>query len=215
MRIGLEQHGPDGLSNIVETHPEFNLPASYVHPRLEVSKDSSASVILQTLAKEEAGTVTIVALGPRELGRARRSERTEGVDADLVSFRCSDQPRPRPPARPRRLQPGQASTLDGSGARRPWKHLALGGGSFPSPPCLLLLTPFRTLLTSPFSRPSSTSTPIPTPARTSSKPAPPLPTPSTSPSSRSISPPLTRSTSPISSLLRQPSRSLSASEPRS
>ncbi|KAL7417909.1 Inosine/uridine-preferring nucleoside hydrolase domain-containing protein [Mrakia frigida] len=57
-------HGPDGLSNIVETHPEFNLPSSYVHPRLEVSPDSSASVILQTLAKEESGTVTIVALGP-------------------------------------------------------------------------------------------------------------------------------------------------------
>ena len=59
-------HGPDGLSNISETHPEFNVHAQSVHPRLEVSDKSSAEVILETLANEDAGTVTLVALGPCE-----------------------------------------------------------------------------------------------------------------------------------------------------
>ena len=57
-------HGPDGLSNISETHPEFNVHAQHAHPRLDVSSNASSAVILETLAKEQAGTVTLVALGP-------------------------------------------------------------------------------------------------------------------------------------------------------
>lgn len=89
LHVSFYQHGPDGLSNIVETHPEFNLPSSYVHPRLEVSPDSSASVILQTLAKEESGTVTIVALGPRE---SLQNRELEGRSSRAHLFPCPVSP---------------------------------------------------------------------------------------------------------------------------
>jgi inosine-uridine nucleoside N-ribohydrolase len=62
------QHGTDGLSNISETHPHFDAPAlgdDQEHAHLELSRKHASEVILDCLKKEEAGSVTIIALGPR------------------------------------------------------------------------------------------------------------------------------------------------------
>ncbi|CAK9779658.1 nucleoside hydrolase [Cutaneotrichosporon oleaginosum] len=56
-------HGRDGLSNISETNPEFTPPAGTEYP-LEISQKSARDEILQLLASEPEGSVTIVALGP-------------------------------------------------------------------------------------------------------------------------------------------------------
>lgn len=58
------QHGPDGLSNISETRPELTPPPSYFPKSLEASSKVSFELLLEILEKEEAGSVTIVALGP-------------------------------------------------------------------------------------------------------------------------------------------------------
>lgn len=50
-------HHVDGLSNIIETHPQFNVHAEREHPRLEVSDKASSKVILEALAREEASTL--------------------------------------------------------------------------------------------------------------------------------------------------------------
>jgi inosine-uridine nucleoside N-ribohydrolase len=63
------QHGPDGLSNISVTHPHFTPPengAEDPHDHLEISDKPAYENILDILRKEEAGTVSIVALGPCE-----------------------------------------------------------------------------------------------------------------------------------------------------
>jgi inosine-uridine nucleoside N-ribohydrolase len=60
------QHGPDGLSNISETHPHFTPPATAgkEHAHLEISAKPAYEVMLDLLRSEDAGTVTIVAMGP-------------------------------------------------------------------------------------------------------------------------------------------------------
>lgn len=63
------QHGPDGLSNISVTHPHFTPPqreATDPHDHLEISSKPAFENILDVLREEDDGTVTIVALGPRE-----------------------------------------------------------------------------------------------------------------------------------------------------
>ena len=63
------KHGPDGLSNISLTHPNFTPPeriAGAVHDHLEIASKPSYQVILDILGTEPEHTVTIVALGPRE-----------------------------------------------------------------------------------------------------------------------------------------------------
>ncbi|WVQ82058.1 hypothetical protein IAT38_004186 [Cryptococcus sp. DSM 104549] len=60
-------HGPDGLSNISETHPHFTPPAggpNFIHDHLEISDKPSYKVMLDILKKEPEDTVTIVAMGP-------------------------------------------------------------------------------------------------------------------------------------------------------
>ncbi|WVW85819.1 hypothetical protein I302_107857 [Kwoniella bestiolae CBS 10118] len=60
-------HGPDGLSNITETHPHFTPPqldASTPHEHLEISKKPSHEVMLDILREEDDDSVVIVALGP-------------------------------------------------------------------------------------------------------------------------------------------------------
>lgn len=63
------QHGKDGLSNLADTHPEYTPPAlkdGEEHAVLTMDKRPSWEVILEILEQEEEGSVTIVALGPRE-----------------------------------------------------------------------------------------------------------------------------------------------------
>lgn len=63
------QHGPDGLSNISVTHPQFNPPARKpddIHEYLDISDKSACHNILELLRAEPADTVSIVALGPCE-----------------------------------------------------------------------------------------------------------------------------------------------------
>ncbi|WVO15915.1 hypothetical protein L204_103580 [Cryptococcus depauperatus] len=60
-------HGPDGLSNISETHPQFTPPefkSGAIHDHLEISSKPSHEVILDILCEEPEDSVTIVALGP-------------------------------------------------------------------------------------------------------------------------------------------------------
>ncbi|WVR07374.1 hypothetical protein IAU60_004415 [Kwoniella sp. DSM 27419] len=71
-------HGPDGLSNITETHPHFTPPQldpSTPHDHLELAKKPSHEVMLDILREEEEGSVVIVALGPlTNLAHAHRSD---------------------------------------------------------------------------------------------------------------------------------------------
>jgi inosine-uridine nucleoside N-ribohydrolase len=63
------QHGTDGLSNISETHPHFDAPRlaeGEEHAHLDLSRKHASEVILDCLKKEEPGSVTIIALGPRK-----------------------------------------------------------------------------------------------------------------------------------------------------
>ncbi|KZO99659.1 nucleoside hydrolase [Calocera viscosa TUFC12733] len=55
-------HGPDGLSDITNTHPHFSAPDS--HPALTIGSLESYKVILDILDREPAGTVTVLAAGP-------------------------------------------------------------------------------------------------------------------------------------------------------
>ncbi|WOO78615.1 putative protein [Vanrija pseudolonga] len=60
-------HGPDGLSNIGETHPEFSPPPSKPEDEHEFVKfvpRKGWEAILDVLRAEPAGTVSVVALGP-------------------------------------------------------------------------------------------------------------------------------------------------------
>ncbi|KAL1407338.1 hypothetical protein Q8F55_006760 [Vanrija albida] len=60
-------HGPDGLSNISETHPEFTPPPSKPEDEHEFVKFTSRKgweAILDVLRAEPEGTVSVVALGP-------------------------------------------------------------------------------------------------------------------------------------------------------
>ncbi|WWC63154.1 uncharacterized protein I303_105754 [Kwoniella dejecticola CBS 10117] len=71
-------HGPDGLSNITQTHPEFTPPAldpSVPHEYLDISSKPSYEVMLDILREEEDDSVVIVALGPlTNLAHALRSD---------------------------------------------------------------------------------------------------------------------------------------------
>jgi len=86
--LGLAEyyHGPDGLSNITQTHPEFQLNknAEENHPHLKISPKPAHDVILDVLEQAPPKTVDILAVGPltnlalalrrspTTLGRARR-----------------------------------------------------------------------------------------------------------------------------------------------
>ncbi|WWD18918.1 hypothetical protein CI109_103374 [Kwoniella shandongensis] len=79
-------HGPDGLSNITETHPEFTpiqLRPGQVHEHLDISPKPSHEVILDILREEPEGSVTIVALGP--LTNLAHSLRTDPATFARVS----------------------------------------------------------------------------------------------------------------------------------
>ncbi|OCF76096.1 hydrolase [Kwoniella mangroviensis CBS 8886] len=71
-------HGPDGLSNISETHPHFTPPKldpSTPHEHLEISTKPSYEVMLDILKQEEDDSVFIVALGPlTNLAHALRTD---------------------------------------------------------------------------------------------------------------------------------------------
>ncbi|WWC71697.1 uncharacterized protein I206_105655 [Kwoniella pini CBS 10737] len=71
-------HGPDGLSNITETHPEFTPPKLdplVPHEHLDISSKPSYEVMLDILREEEDDSVVIVALGPlTNLAHALRSD---------------------------------------------------------------------------------------------------------------------------------------------
>jgi inosine-uridine nucleoside N-ribohydrolase len=69
-------HGPDGLSDISRTHPEFNLFSTPTWLRL--AKIPAEQVILDILSREPDNTVTILAVGPlTNIARAlRKSEGT-------------------------------------------------------------------------------------------------------------------------------------------
>ncbi|ODN92830.1 hydrolase [Cryptococcus wingfieldii CBS 7118] len=71
-------HGPDGLSNISETHPHLTPPEiahGEGHEHLEITSKPSYQAILDLLRKEPEDTVTIVALGPlTNLAHALRAE---------------------------------------------------------------------------------------------------------------------------------------------
>ncbi|WVF72631.1 hypothetical protein IAT40_007449 [Kwoniella sp. CBS 6097] len=73
-------HGPDGLSNITETHPHFTPPQldpTVPHEHLELSKKPSYEVMLDILRNEPDDSVTIVALGPlTNLAHALRDDPT-------------------------------------------------------------------------------------------------------------------------------------------
>lgn len=63
------QHGPDGLSNITETHPHFTpepLPAGATHKHLDIDQRPAWEVMLEAIAASP-DELTIVALGPRTL----------------------------------------------------------------------------------------------------------------------------------------------------
>ncbi|WVQ74783.1 hypothetical protein IAR50_004389 [Cryptococcus sp. DSM 104548] len=71
-------HGPDGLSNISETHPHLTPPEIQdgdVHDHLEITSKPAYQAILDLLRREPEDTVTIVALGPlTNLAHALRAE---------------------------------------------------------------------------------------------------------------------------------------------
>ncbi|KZV84551.1 nucleoside hydrolase [Exidia glandulosa HHB12029] len=57
-------HGKDGLSNIMETHPEFSFPQPFEHPWLKETDVAAHDVILDILRREPAKSVTLLAVGP-------------------------------------------------------------------------------------------------------------------------------------------------------
>ncbi|KAI0290395.1 nucleoside hydrolase [Multifurca ochricompacta] len=61
-------HGRDGLSNITESHPEFNVPPGLLstgtHPQLEISDRPGHQVALELLREHVPRSVTYIALGP-------------------------------------------------------------------------------------------------------------------------------------------------------
>lgn len=72
------KHGEDGLSNISITHPHFTPPPiaeGEAHRHLDISSNPAHEVILDILQAEEEGSVTIIALGPRESIADRRDPR--------------------------------------------------------------------------------------------------------------------------------------------
>lgn len=61
------KHGPDGLSDITTTHPEFHVPDAVLeHNSLELSSEAAHDAILSLLASEPPFSVTLLTLGPRE-----------------------------------------------------------------------------------------------------------------------------------------------------
>jgi hypothetical protein len=61
----ISQHGPDGLSNISETHPQFNLNSSSNQLSWLVPSEQPAhQVLLDILEREPIHTVLVVAAGP-------------------------------------------------------------------------------------------------------------------------------------------------------
>ncbi|KAG8983037.1 hypothetical protein FRB90_006357, partial [Tulasnella sp. 427] len=60
-------HGPDGLSDISSTHPQYDTRFevwSLDNPYLNISTKPAHEVILEVLEREPAGTVTLLACGP-------------------------------------------------------------------------------------------------------------------------------------------------------
>ncbi|KAG8982166.1 hypothetical protein FRC05_000308 [Tulasnella sp. 425] len=60
-------HGPDGLSDISTTHPQYDVRPSFWpvdNPYLNISAKPAHEAILGVLEREPAGTVTILACGP-------------------------------------------------------------------------------------------------------------------------------------------------------
>ncbi|KAG8887962.1 hypothetical protein FRB99_004180, partial [Tulasnella sp. 403] len=60
-------HGPDGLSDISTSHPEYNVDPSLWgndNPYLDISSKPGHQVILDILEREPEGTVTILSCGP-------------------------------------------------------------------------------------------------------------------------------------------------------
>lgn len=58
----------DGLSNISESHPEFNLPEGLLsarnHPNLEISDSPAHEAVLGLLREHAPRSITYIALGP-------------------------------------------------------------------------------------------------------------------------------------------------------
>jgi hypothetical protein len=122
------QHGKDGLSNISETHPHFTpaeLADDELHEHLDISKKSASEVMLDILEKEEKGSVVIVALGPRECGRALVAvSRTLGLMAAAVYVHPdSEQPSPRITSGPKDVLSGRRGRVDGWSVGCPRKHI--------------------------------------------------------------------------------------------
>ncbi|KAL7423465.1 hypothetical protein Q5752_001045 [Cryptotrichosporon argae] len=71
-------HGPDGLSNISQTHPHFTPPTADPadpHAHLVLSDRPAHEAMLELLRTEPEGSVTIVALGPlTNLAHALRAD---------------------------------------------------------------------------------------------------------------------------------------------
>ncbi|KAG8929238.1 hypothetical protein FRC01_004640 [Tulasnella sp. 417] len=60
-------HGPDGLSDISTTHPQYDVKPSFWpadNPYLNMSSKPAHEVILDVLEREPVGTVTLLACGP-------------------------------------------------------------------------------------------------------------------------------------------------------
>ncbi|KAI0301088.1 Inosine/uridine-preferring nucleoside hydrolase domain-containing protein [Multifurca ochricompacta] len=74
-------HGRDGLSNITESHPEFNVPPGLLspgaHPQLEISDHPGHQVALELLREHAPRSVTYIALGP--LSNLANMLRTDAV----------------------------------------------------------------------------------------------------------------------------------------
>ncbi|KAG8684095.1 hypothetical protein FRC08_013906, partial [Ceratobasidium sp. 394] len=85
LRLAKYFHGPDGLSNITTTHPEFDVQDSTTLSKLvEESNIPAEDAIIDLLLREPDDSVIVIAVGPltniarawlkepRALGRARR-----------------------------------------------------------------------------------------------------------------------------------------------
>ncbi|SRR5258707_10930730 len=66
-RIHDNKHGPDGLSDITTTHPEFHVPNIVAeHSPLVLSSEVAHDAILSSLASESPFSITLLTLGPCE-----------------------------------------------------------------------------------------------------------------------------------------------------